>query len=139
VSAAMRLVQGFFLGWLLRAGMWRFHKTWLQFVPAWALLFVTCSGARLADIANPYLQLLLAAIPAAVYLLLVWLLYPSVAQILLRLIKLPRRRAEISKSVSNIDIADSGLSGAEQALPEALASATTREEDSTSREAGATE
>jgi O-antigen/teichoic acid export membrane protein len=111
VSAVMRIVQGFMLGWLLRAGMWRFQRTWLVFVPAWIGLVMLCYGMLLLPLTNPWLLLALSVIPAAGYLAILWVFYRSTADILLRLVKLRSGREGV------VDLAQTGTTGLEQMLP----------------------
>ena len=66
VSAAMWLVYGVALAWLLGAGQRRFHAAWLRFAPLWALLAAALWAC--AGVSDPWLALVLSAAPLAIYL-----------------------------------------------------------------------
>jgi O-antigen/teichoic acid export membrane protein len=91
-SAVMWLLNGFVLSWLLRAGTWKFHFTWLQFVPVWILLVVCCYGCvRLAG-EHSLVALLLIPIPGLIYMAAVHWFYPSTGKLLMRLIASERAK-----------------------------------------------
>ncbi len=86
-SAAMYLLYGIMLGWLLRAGHWRFHRTWLRFVPLWGLLAIALVPCTFLP---TWLALLTSVLPALLYGLCLVLFYPDTANVLARLLHIRR-------------------------------------------------
>lgn len=90
VSAIMWLANGFILGWLLRCGTWKFHSTWLKFVPLWLALAIACWITNRLLLQWPFIAVVTALLPALLYIGAVHLFYPSTAQLFQRLLTSPR-------------------------------------------------
>jgi len=84
-SAAMWLVYGGLLGWLLRAGQARFFGAWARFAPLWGALALGFAACRLAAPLHPLAPLALSPLPAALYLAAAWWVDPRAAGLLRRL------------------------------------------------------
>ena len=86
-SAAMWLVYGALLGWLLRAGLARFFWAWGRYVPLWALLAASYWLIGRAIDGDGLWAVLWSAPPAAAYALLVAVMDREVVEVLLRLVR----------------------------------------------------
>lgn len=87
-SAAMWLLNAVVLGWLLRAGHWRFHRTWLRLLPCWVGIAGGCYASAWLSRYNPWLALGAAMVPALLYALALRRFFPDAWELLLRLSRL---------------------------------------------------
>jgi O-antigen/teichoic acid export membrane protein len=86
VSAVMWIIWGVMLARLLGAGQWAFHRAWLAFTPVWLFLGLLLWGVTFL-IPGTWASLFASIVPVAIYAGALWIGYPEVARLGIRLVK----------------------------------------------------
>lgn len=85
-SAAMWLLYGGFLAWLLGCGWWRFHIAWLRYVPFWAALCLAWGLLRIVPGIGIVWLLVSGVLSAAVYMAVIVRLDADIGAVLRRIV-----------------------------------------------------